>query len=140
VGQGPVTAMGVATAEIAENLYTEKEISAVEASRAATAPYGRTDCHLLPWEGGKSPVVMHKCPYAENKCTFSLMVRLLVPQGVPLAAVFTRPESVALFFNCSVLETSELTTTHKNFAALGVFILRVWTPLAEELARNACRL
>jgi hypothetical protein len=40
---GSVAAVGVATADIGENLQIETKISAVAAPKATTAPYGRTD-------------------------------------------------------------------------------------------------
>jgi hypothetical protein len=45
---GPVAAVGVATAEIAEKLHIETQKSAVVAPGAATAPYGRTDRNIYP--------------------------------------------------------------------------------------------
>jgi hypothetical protein len=39
-----------------------------------------------------------------------------------------------------VLEIGELTTTHKNLAALGAFVSRLWTAKDEEFMRNGSRL
>jgi hypothetical protein len=45
---GPFAAVGVATAEIAENLHIETKILVVAAPKATTAPYGPTDRRIYP--------------------------------------------------------------------------------------------
>jgi hypothetical protein len=62
---GPVAAVGVAIAEIAEKLHIETQISAVVAPGAATAPSGRTDRRLYPWEGGQGPAAAQERHQAE---------------------------------------------------------------------------
>jgi hypothetical protein len=64
--QGPVAAVGVATAEIAKKLHIETQISAVVVPGVATAPSGHTDSRLYPSEGGRDPAAVRGRPYAEK--------------------------------------------------------------------------